>query len=408
MTKQFRYSAFSPDGGVVHGTVEASSQADALRLVRDKGILPFETQEVSAAYATGGRSFVSLWSSSLGLAARAALVRELATLIRADVNIDHALRILVESASSGEGRKLLLLLVERVTAGQSLSAALAASANGFRRDEIAMIKAGEQTGSLAGVLAQLAGFLERRVELRHKLVSALVYPALLLVMAAISIFIIVTVLIPNIMPLFEGTGMKLPVIISVLMGAIDFTKAYWLLILVAVITAAALLAYTLRQEGARLALDRLFLRLPFLGTHIRKAALGAVCRTIATLLQSGVHLQQAMAACVEVVGNRIAKAEVQAAREQVIHGKRLSQSLRAGSIFDPAAARILALGEETNRLSEMLLHIADKSEADVARSTERWMAMLTPVMTLVLGLLIGGLIMSVMQAILSVNEIAVR
>lgn len=408
MSRQFRYSAFSPAGDVVRGTVEAASQADALRLMRDKGIFPFETAEVSAAEAGGGRSIGRWWSSPLGLAARAALVRELATLIRADVNIDHALRILVESAGSGEGRKLLSQLTEQVTAGQSLSAALAAQANGFRRDEIAMIRAGEQTGSLAGVLVQLAGFLERRVELRHKLVSALVYPALLLVMAAISIFIIVTVLIPNIMPLFEGTGMKLPLIISVLIGIIDFTKSYWPLILAAAAALIALLIYALRQEGMRLALDRLVLKLPFLGAHVRKAALGAACRTIATLLQSGVHLQQAMAACVEVVGNRIAKQEVQSAREQVIHGKKLSQSLRSGSIFDPASARILALGEETNRLSEMLLHIADKSEADVARSTERWMAMLTPIMTLVLGLLIGGLIMSVMQAILSVNEIAVR
>ncbi|WP_119392179.1 type II secretion system F family protein [Taklimakanibacter lacteus] len=402
---EFRYSAFSPAGDQVRGTIEAPSLADALRLIRDKGILPYETVEVAAGPA---RSFWLSLSRSLGLAARAGLMRELATLIKADVNIDHALRIMVEGAGSGENGKLLRQLAEKVTAGQTLSAALAAAAGSFRRDEIAMIRAGEQTGSLAAVLAQLAAFLERRLELRHKLVSALVYPALLLVMAFISIFIIVTVLIPNIMPLFEGSGMDLPVIISVLIGIIDFTKAFWPLILLGLAGLGTLLYMLVKREPSRLAIDRALIGIPFIGAHIRKAALGAICRTVATLLQSGVHLQQAMAAAVEVVGNRIAREEVRTAREQVIHGRRLSQALKAGRIFDPASARILALGEETNRLAEMLLHIAEKSEADVARSTERWMALLTPVMTLVLGLMIGGLIMSVMQAILNVNEIAVR
>lgn len=402
--RQFRYSAFSAEGDVVKGVVEAASQADALRLMREKGVFPFEAAEVAAAQA-GRRSF---FARTLGLQARAGLVRELATLIRADVNIDQALRILAEGAGSTQLRALLAQLTEQVTAGQSLSSALTAAASGFRRDEIAMIKAGEQTGSLAAVLAQLAGFLERRVELRHKLVSALVYPMLLLAMAFVSIFIIVTVLIPNIMPLFEGTGMEMPLVISVLLGAIAFIEAFWPLLLVGLAGLVVLAVHLSRQEAARLSLDRLLLGLPFVGAHIRKIALGAICRTVATLLQSGVHLQQAMAAAVEVVGNRLAKQELAAAREEVIHGKKLSQAMRTSSIFDPAAARLLGLGEETNRLTEMLLHVAEKSEADVARSTERWMAMLTPILTLVLGLMIGGLIMSVMQAILSVNEIAVK
>lgn len=405
---QYRYSAFSPAGDVVHGTLDAPSQADALRLMRDKGIFPYETAEVKGTGTAQSRSFRQLWSRSLGLASRAELIRELATLIKADVNIDHALRILAEGAGSSAGGRLLAQLTEKVTAGQSLSSALAMAGGSFRRDEIAMIRAGEQTGSLAAVLAQLAAFLERRLELRHKLVSALVYPALLLVMAFISIFIIVTVLIPNIMPLFEGTGVELPFIISVLIGTIEFIKTFWPLMLIVAIGLGALFHALMKQEEGRLAMDRLLIKVPLVGSHIRKISLGSVCRTVATLLQSGVHLQQAMAACVEVVGNRIAKAEVQAAREQVIHGKRLSQALRESAIFDAASARIVALGEETNRLTEMLLHIAEKSEADVARSTERWMALLTPMLTLVLGLMIGGLIMSVMQAILSVNEIAVR
>lgn len=405
---EYRYSGFSPAGDQVTGSIDATSQADALRLMREKGIFPYETVEVAAAPAGPARSFLPSWSRSLGLAARAGLVRELATLIKADVTIDHALRIMVEGAGTGESGKLLRQLAEKVTAGQSLSAALTMAAGSFRRDEIAMIRAGEQTGSLAAVLAQLAHFLERRLELRHKLVSALVYPALLLVMAGISILIIVTVLIPNIMPLFEGSGMDLPLIISVLIGIIDFTKAFWPLMLAALLGLAASIYAAARREASRLAIDRALIRLPFIGASIRKMALGAICRTVATLLQSGVHVQQAMAASAEVVGNRIAREEMKAAREEVIHGKRLSQALKASIIFDPASARLLALGEETNRLSEMLLHIAERSEADVARSTERWMALLTPVMTLVLGLMIGGLIMSVMQAILSVNEIAVR
>jgi general secretion pathway protein F len=408
MTGLYRYSAFAAGGDVVTGTIEAHSQADALKLIHDRGMLAFEAVEAQAAEAAPRKSIREWFSPRLALAGRVALTRSLATLLNADIAIDQSLRILAESNANQIIRRIVQHCAECVAAGQTLSEALKSSGSGFRADELAMIAAGEENGSLAQVLDQLAKLLERRLDLSRRLASALVYPALLVVMAIGSIFVIITVLIPNIEPLFEGNDAQLPAVVSVLLAIRDVLERYWMLIALAVAASGAGIVALLRSPGSRPVVDRLALRLPLIGGLVRQSIVSRICLTLATLLQSGVPLQQSLAAITHVAHNHAARAIVDHALEQVVTGARLSRSLSGNALFDDPSLRLIALGEETNRLHQMLHHIAATTEAHVMRQVERAMTLLTPVLTLVLGGMVGGIIMSVMQAILSINEIAIR
>jgi general secretion pathway protein F len=403
----FRYAAFAETGDVVSGTIDAASQAQALKAIHERGMLPFEAVETEVRATSVGA--IRGWrSSGLPLAGRAALTRDLAILLKAEVTLDHSLRILGQNAGKSRIRRVVQHCAERVAAGQRLSDALKSGNGGFSGDELAMLAAGEQNGSLAQVLDQLAKLLERRLELGHRITSALIYPALLLAMAVVSIFVIITVLIPNIEPLFEGKDAQMPVVVAGLLETQRMLASNWQLILFTLLACAAAIAGALRRVEVRRGLDRTKLRLPVVGRVISQAVVSRTCLTLATLLESGVPLQQSLGAAANVAGNFAAREIVAQVSEEVITGRRLSQALAGNGLFDDPSLRLIALGEETNRLHQMLHHIAATTEAHVVRQVERAMTLLTPVLTLALGVAVGGIIMSVMQAILSINEMAIR
>jgi general secretion pathway protein F len=403
----YRYSAYAANGGIVTGAIEAGSRAEAVKLIHERGLLAFEAAE-AANMPTLHKSIGGRLSRRPSLAGRVALTRELATLLKAEVAIDQALRILGQATLKQTMRRIVQHCGERVAAGETLSSALKSSDGGFRPDELAMIAAGEQNGWLAEVLEQLAKLLERRLELSHRLASALIYPALLLMMAVVSIVVIITVLIPNIQPLFEGNDAQIPAVVGALMEVQALLESYWALLLATVLATAACGAALLRRPGPRNFLDRIMLRLPVAGGLVRQSIVSRISLTLATLLESGVPLQQSLTATTKVARNIAAREILDRVLERVITGSKLSQSLAANTLFDETSLRLVALGEETNRLHQMLHHIAATTEAHVVRQIERAMTLLTPILTLLIGVTVGGIIMSVMQAILSINDIAVR
>jgi general secretion pathway protein F len=403
----YRYSAYAANGGIVTGAIEAGSRAEAVKLIHERGLLAFEAAE-AANVPTLHKSIRGRLSRRPSLAGRVALTRELATLLKAEVAIDQALRILGQATLKQTMRRIVQHCGERVAAGETLSSALKSSDGGFRPDELAMIAAGEQNGWLAQVLEQLAKLLERRLELSHRLASALIYPALLLMMAVVSIVVIITVLIPNIEPLFEGNDAQIPAVVGALMEVQALFESHWALLLATVLATAACGAALLRRPGPRNFLDRIMLRLPVAGRLVRQSTVSRISLTLATLLESGVPLQQSLTATTKVAGNIAAREILDRVLERVVTGSKLSQSLAANTLFDETSLRLVALGEETNRLHQMLHHIAATTEAHVVRQIERAMTLLTPILTLLIGVTVGGIIMSVMQAILSINDIAVR
>lgn len=398
----YSYQAYDPNGKVIEGLVEALSESEALNKLHGQGIIPFRTRPAGAGAATGSRG-LGFSRAGLGLAERARMTRQLAILLKSGITLDRALRILTLQPPTKKIKTVATLCAEGVTAGKPLSQTLGGQQSGFAVDEIGMIKAGEQTGSLAAVLEELGTMLERRQDLRGRIVSALAYPAVLLVMAILSLTVIATVLIPSIMPLFEQSGAELPFIIGVITSLSSTIRDHGLLLLLVILLIFLLAFYAFRQPSVRLAWDRVLLKLPIAGG----VEVSRICRTLATLLHSGLALQSAMSAVRDVAGNSITRQQLSQAIDQVTAGVKLAEAFKSLTVLDTGSRQMIAIGEETNKLEAMLMQVAVNLETETTQRIERLMALLTPLLTIALGVLVGGLIMSVMRAILSVNELAV-
>jgi general secretion pathway protein F len=401
---QYRYQAYDGSGRAVKGALDAANEAEALGRLNGQGLMPFELS-LETGKAPSWLT-MEIGRRAPNLAERARIMRQLATLLGAGIVIDRALRLLELQAPTRRTKRLAAVAAEAVAEGKPLSAALARPDSGFAPDEIGLIKAGEQAGALTPVLEDLSAMLEKRVELRGRLVSALVYPAVLIVMALISLTVIATVLVPNIAPLFEQSGAPMPTILWVMTGFSALVTDHGRETGIAALLLLLLAVMIFRQPAVRRGLEALGLRLPVFGSLMRLRESARICRTLGALLRGGAALQSAIAATGEAARGRLTRIELATAIENVTAGRKLADALTGVHVLDGAARQMIAIGEETNRLDTMLLHIASSNEVEAAARLERLMTLLTPLLTVALGLLVGGIIMSVMRAILSVNDLA--
>ena len=402
----YRYKAYTPDGAIKEGSIEAASNAVAVEMLYEQNLVPFLTSE------TVGENAERWWNreifsfGSVSQSNLAEFTRELATLVSAELPLDEALRMLSSQSQSGPMRSLATSLLEKVMDGASFSQALFAKPDIFPGYYVSMVRAGEAAGSLGAVFEDLAHYLERRIEVRAKINSALIYPVILLVTAIVAIAIIMSVLIPRLAPLFDGTGRPPPLPIRVF-EALDATLAtHWPALLVGSALAVLAIIYILRLERVASAIDRAKLNLPLIGGLVAKSEAATFARTLGSLLRSGVSLLPALQIVRSVSKNRSVVTALTGVVEEVREGAALAAPLERAGVFPAFALRLIAVGEESGRLDEMLLHAARIFEVQVQRQVDRLMSLMTPLLTLIIGLGVGGLLMSVMNAIMSVNDLA--
>jgi general secretion pathway protein F len=406
---RFAYQAFTAKGDVVRGQIEAPSQADALQQLRAAGLVAFQAAETKE---PRKRSF---WSFDFGLgsgrmteSARLAFVYELGILLRAQLPTDQALRLLLDQSELRNSASLVRSVSESVSAGKTLGEALADRTELLSEHETAIIRAAEHTGSVAETMLQLASSIRRRLELSSQIKAALTYPVILLVMSFLTIAIITTVLVPNLLPLFDGARTDPPLLIRIMLLLQDNIDLLAIALLVAVGSLWAL--WRRAKKNARLLAKRdwLMLRAPLFGHLIVRAEAARIASVLALLLKSGIPLLQALSVVQRACKNRAVKTAFSQVVESVASGGSLAHAFWQFSIMPQASCHLVAVGEEANRLDELLMHIAQMNEAALQQKLERLMTLLTPVLTLLMGLLVGGLIMSVMRAILSVNDLVIR
>jgi general secretion pathway protein F len=399
---QFRYEAYAAQGQVLKGTIEAGSLAKALSLLNQKGLQPYLTEPETNPQ-TEKRSFFSF--GGVGLEWRARFVRQLATLMAAGITLDRALLILTQQAQKKSERTILESTRLAVINGKSLSEALSFKQSVFQPDEIGLVKASEQTGSTVPILNELASLLERRMQIRSKIASALVYPAFLLTLAPVSLLIIATVLVPNLAPLFENSGAAMPFALqSMIWLSTEFRERgpIWL---VAFIGAVAIAVWLSKLKSVSSLWNRVSIGLPFVGVIKRKNEAARICRTLGSLIRSGAALQTALQAIVDVIGTPATQEKLREVRNKVSAGGKLGEALKLIPSIDSSSLQMIAIGEETNKLDTMLLHVAETEEQTLSAYIDRLMTLLTPLITIVLGLFVGGIVMSIMRAILSVNDL---
>jgi general secretion pathway protein F len=404
----FRWLAINPGGERVHGVIEAADRAAVIDNLQRQGQFV-----VRAEAADAGWRFADLFqtevSSRRGLdrTSLGEVTRELATMLGAGQDLDHALRFVTDNVRNARARPILSEVRDTVRAGSSLAAALAAQPRSFPQLYVGMVRAGEASGALPASLDRLATLLDSERSLRANLRAAMIYPMLLAIAAIGSILLLLEYVLPQFAPMFEQAGAELPAATRWLIALGDAVGAVgpWLLV---VGGGAAFLARRLLSIPAqRLRADQLKLRLPIVGPLLREIVAARLTRTLGTLLQNGVSLIPALAIAKDAIGNLAAAAAVEAASAEAKAGRGLARPLGEAHLFPTRTIHLLQLGEEAAQLPAMSLKAADIHEEQARLMMQRIVALAIPIVTIVMGLAVAGIVGALLTAMLSLNDLAV-
>ena len=398
----FRYRALTTAGAARTGIVEEASVAAALESLRRSGLSPVEVKETRERQRVEGKA---RWS---GVSRRimAQAMSELAVLLGAGLTLDRALGVIEETVAPARERKAFAQLRQRVIEGAPLSRAMAESGGFFPPLASAMAEAGEFDGRLDRALARLGDTLERNEALRQTISAAMVYPALLLVIAVGVILMMLLWVIPQFEGLFDTAGARLPPTTRFVMALSDGARRYGLLILAAIVAGGFAASAALRRPAARAAFDRRILRAPAIGPVVLKSEIARFARVLGSLLEGGVALPEAVLVARATLGNIDLAERLGRVAEALRQGRGLTVALTREAVFPAQALSFVRTGEETATLGSMLGRLADGLDRDVRMGVERLIAVLTPLITVVLGGMVAAVIASVMTAILGFNDLA--
>ncbi|MEJ1968512.1 MAG: type II secretion system F family protein [Rhizomicrobium sp.] len=390
-------------GAITTGLVDATSDADAVAQIRRLGHLPLAT----------ARAGNTLWRSLLpqprtgrpSAATISFVTQELAALLGARLPLDRALSILVELDETRGLRGPLAAVLAAVRDGASLADAFEATGV-FPKSYVTMVRAGEFGGRLEDTLKRLSDYLSRASAVRDAVLSAMTYPIILLCTAGLSIVFVLLFVLPQFAPLFAQAGKALPLPTVIALETSDLLRTYWWLIGVSGAGAFLVLRRLAQTPSFRRGRDRVLLRLPLVGDLVLKTQAERFSRMLGTLLTNAVPLPQALLIARDTLSNSVVADAVGETAARLKEGDALAARLRQSGVFPPLMIDMVRVGEETGMLDEMLLKQADLYEHDVKHAIERLLALLVPAMTIAMGLVVAGLIASILVAILSINDLA--
>ena len=402
----FRYTAIGAGGKRLAGVMDASTEAEVIARLQRQGTMPVRTERADRAARWSGLLQIDL-GARRGLRKQdvADLIRELATMLSAGQDLDRALRYMQETAPT-RVRATVTGLRDAVRDGSPLSVAMSRYPATFPAMHVGLVRAGEAGGNLGPTLARIADLLDRQRALAATVTSALIYPAVLFVAMIGAVTLLLTEVLPQFVPMFQQSGVALPASTQLLIAAGDFVQRDGLFLLLAGLVLAFVARVALRQNRFRLMIDRVMLRLPVVGGLIKEVAAARFTRVLGTLLQNGVALIPALAIVRDAMGNRAARSAVEQASVTARGGGSLSRELDAAAVFPARSIHLLRLGEETAQLGAMALRAADIHEEKTRLATQRLTALLVPAMTILMGVAVGGIVASLMTAMLSLNDLA--
>ena len=404
---QFQYRAMTGSGAVVRGVLEAPTRDQVVRLLRTRGLFPLDASE------RGEGGLAALFAKAMRFRHRVTLkglamvTQELATLLKAGLELDRALGILVGLSDIGALRAPFEGVRNRVRDGMSFADALANDPV-FPKFYISMVRAGEHGGTLEVTLQRLSDYLTRTLAIREQITSALVYPSILLFTAGAAIIIILVFVIPEFEPLFADAGKSLPIATRIVMGAGDAVRDYGWIFIILLVGGIVALRRSLRKPAQKLKWDAFKLKWPVLGKLHQAVEVERLMRTFGTLLANGVPVPTALNLSKDVLSNTVLSAAVRDAAVSLREGERLAQRLARSKVFPPVTLDLIQIGEESGKLDEMLLRQADLDELRIKHKVDRALALLVPVLTIGLGMVVAGLIASMLVAIISVNDLALQ
>ena len=406
----FAYEALDAQGRSVKGDVDARSENEAAEKIRRKGLFPTRVQAMAGggkAAAAGGPAPGRTPKFVVGRVGQKALTqftRQFATLMDAGLPIVRSLDILSNQQKSGLLKGTLIQIREDVEGGSSLSESMSRHPKVFDRLFVNMIKAGEAGGVLDTILVRLAEFREKSLRLRNQVIKAMIYPAAVIVIAGSILFLIVAMVIPQFAEMFREMEMDLPALTSILIGVTDVMRAWWFLF--PAIPLGIWLAYKLigMSPQGRYLVDKIKLHVPVFGIVTKKSSVSRFCRTLGTLIASGVPILEALTIIKGATGNAVVSNAVGEVHNSIREGDTIAEPLRHSGVFDDIVVNMIDVGEETGELDRMLIKVADNYDEEVDALVGGMMSLLEPFLIIGMGLMVGFIVIALFLPLIKLME----
>ncbi len=403
----FEYIALDEKGNQLKGFVDAPGVAAARQKLREENIYPVEINqaETKKETALSGALKINLWER-VSASQVAVFTRQLSTLLGAGMPLVPSLSILMQQEKNPLLKKSLAQIREKVNEGKSLTEAMSEFPKIFQPFYLNMVRAGEASGTINLVLERLADFSENQQALMNKIRSALAYPIIMMIIGTSVIFLLMTFVVPKITGIFTDMNQALPLITLILIQVSHFLKSFWWLILILLAVSIVFFKYmTAGTDTGKRTWDNARLKIPVMGQINRKIAIARFCRTLATLLQSGVPLLVAMEIVRNIVNNVVIGDAIHQAARDLEEGKGLSGPLTKSGLFPPLVTEMIAVGEQSGTLEVMLNRIAVAYENESQANIMVMTSLLEPVMILIMGLVVGFIVVSILLPIFEMNQL---
>lgn len=397
----YYYRAVTSAGDTIEGQMEVASNDDVVAKLQDAGNIALDVRMADSGDSGGLGSMFK--RAAMGQAEVLQFTQQLATLLGAGQPLDRGLQILLDMPENEKARRVIERVRDQVRGGGALSDALEVEHGIFSRLYVNMVRAGEVGGSLDTTLERLANYLERAKALKESVVNALIYPAILVVMVFLALFVLLVFVVPQFMPMFKDMNIELPFITKMVLAVSNVLASYWWILVVLVFFAVTYVRRQLSQPQSRLKFDERLLTMRLLGPLFTKLETARFARTLGTLLKNGVPLLSALSIVRNVIGNSAMAEAVGNATEEVKTGSGLGFSLGQSKRFPKLALQMISVGEESGALDGMLLKVADTFDTDTKNTIDRLLALLVPVITVIMTVVVAFVMMAILLPILDLT-----
>ncbi|MEZ5536079.1 MAG: type II secretion system F family protein [Thiolinea sp.] len=408
----FNYKAITPDGTPQEGSLEASGEAQAIENLNRQGLIPLQVFSAAGGAVAAASGTTKKRAKSGGLFGSkkvsqpdiVAFTQQLSSMLKAGLPLDRALGIQLEILDNPPLEKLIGGIQEKVRSGVHFADALDESGQ-FSRFYVNMVRAGEASGSIDDALGRLVEYMLRAKELRGTVVSALIYPAILFVVAIVSIIALLLFVVPQFSQMFSDMGAELPTITKVVMSAGAVLQQYWWAVLGGFLFVLLLIQYMFTNEKARMWLDRSMLSWPVVGDLVGKVEMARFSRSLGTLLHNGVPLLGALQIVKNTMGNRVMAQSVGDAADSLKQGESLTKTLLSKKVFPAYALHMLRVGEETGRMEELLHDVATIYDDEVKTAVRQMLSLMEPLLILIMAMAILVIIGAVLLPMINMADL---
>ena len=400
----FEYKALDQNGNATSGVIDADSAKDARAKLRTQDLFAVDIKETEKGISLSTQVSVKNLLKRTSLREVTVVTRQLATLIKAGLPLVRSLQAIEDQLADSPLRTHIIEVREDVNRGGSLADAFAKHPKIFSDLYVNMVRAGESAGALDSILERLANFSEKTLALQNKVRSAMVYPIFMSIIAVLAVGLLLTFVVPTITKVFLETKQDIPGPTVMLLNVSRFMKSYWWALILAVVAISVAVKRGKKRKGVKLVMDRVKLHMPVFGQLARKMAVSRFARTLSILTASGVPILKAMGIVRSIVNNEVLSKAIDEAAEAVGAGKSIAEPLAKSGVFPPIVTHMIAVGETSGRVEEMLQNVADAYDTEVENAVVALVSLLEPAMIIIMGGVVGFIVFAILLPIFEMNQ----